>query len=280
MLKVVYHKARNYRALNFFLRVCWATTYFNRRYLQILKWGFCSREDTNLTYDLTDSNLHYMAQMIAVAVQKPVNEIVRYMEEAQNDKSLSSFVIESTQKSKFRSRADLKCSFGRRLGWYAVARALRPRVIVETGVDKGLGAVLLCAALLKNKEEGHGGRYFGTDIDPEAGYLLSGPYKTVGEVLFGDSIMSLKSVKDPIDLFINDSDHSCDYEWREYQAIKDKITVQTIILSDNAHITDALERFSSEMKRRFIFFKEEPKDHWYPGAGIGISYTELQRESI
>jgi hypothetical protein len=24
--------------------------------------------------------------------------------------------------------------------------------------------------------------------------------------------------------------------------------------------------------RNFVFFKEQPKAHWYPGAGIGISY--------
>ncbi len=24
----------------------------------------------------------------------------------------------------------------------------------------------------------------------------------------------------------------------------------------------------------FIFFKETPLNHWYPGAGIGISYKE------
>jgi hypothetical protein len=24
--------------------------------------------------------------------------------------------------------------------------------------------------------------------------------------------------------------------------------------------------------RAFLFFREQPQDHWYPGAGIGIAY--------
>ena len=34
-----------------------ATRYFNQKYFQILKWMFCSKEDTNYTYDLTKQNL-------------------------------------------------------------------------------------------------------------------------------------------------------------------------------------------------------------------------------
>ncbi len=45
-----------------------------------------------------------------------------------------------------------------------------------------------------------------------------------------------------------------------------------IILGDNSHITDKLSKFSAKYNRKFIFFKEEPENHWYPGAGIGISF--------
>ena len=72
----------------------------------------------------------------------------------------------------------------------------KPKIVVETGIDKGLGSVLLCSALLKNKEDGFEGRYYGTDINPKAGYLLSGKYLKVGEILFGDSITSLKKLEE------------------------------------------------------------------------------------
>jgi predicted O-methyltransferase YrrM len=179
-------------------------------------------------------------------------------------------------KSKEKKFTDKEIRFGRRLGWYAIARIIKPRVIIETGVDKGLGSALLCAALLRNKEEGFEGRYYGTDINPGAGHLLDGKYLEAGEILYGDSIQSLKKFKEPIDLFINDSDHSAEYEYQEYITIKPLIRDRTIILGDNAHCTTKLADFSRETGRNFIFYKETPLNHWYPGAGIGFFYKSIK----
>jgi hypothetical protein len=149
---------------------------------------------------------------------------------------------------------------------------MRPRVIVETGVDKGLGSCILTAALKRNKEEGFSGRYYGTDINPHAGYLLSGEYAQYGGILYGDSIESLGNLNEEIDIFINDSDHSPDYEFREYLTVRNKLSRRAIVLGDNAHCCDRLLKFSVETGRQFIFFQEKPLKHWYPGGGIGISF--------
>ena len=135
-----------------------------------------------------------------------------------------------------------------------------------------MGSVVLCAALLRNKEEGYLGRYYGTDINKNAGYFLDGKYLDVGEIIYGDSITSLKKFDKMIDIFINDSDHSPIYEYEEYKTIKNKLSPKALILGDNSHETDKLLKFSIENRRNFILFREEPKDHWYPGAGIGISF--------
>ena len=85
------------------------------------------------------------------------------MEEAENDTLLKNTIIERTKSSSFSRFADLDVRFGRRLGWYAFIRVIKPKVVIETGVDKGLGSILLCSALLRNKEEGFEGKYYGTD---------------------------------------------------------------------------------------------------------------------
>jgi hypothetical protein len=77
-------------------------------------------------------------------------------------------------------------------------------------VDQGMGAVVLCAALKRNAAD-YTGRYFGTDINPVAGYFLSGEYASCGKILYGDSLKSHETL-DKIDVFINDSDHSAEYE--------------------------------------------------------------------
>jgi len=49
-----------------------------------------------------------------------------------------------------------------------------------------------------------------------------------------------------------------------------------LILGDNSHVTNKLLKFSIENDRNFVLFREEPKDHWYPGAGIGISFPKAK----
>ncbi|MFN6946401.1 MAG: class I SAM-dependent methyltransferase [Cytophagaceae bacterium] len=258
--------------LNFIRRIFRATKYFDNRYWEVLKWGISSKEDTNFTYHLSPDNIKYLAHTIAAVTRVDYKEVLQYFDEIESDQTLKSTITEAIDNSKFKNIADKEIRFGRRLGWYAFTRIMKPKVVVETGVDKGLGAILLCAGLLKNKEEGFEGRYYGTDINPEAGYILSGKYKEVGEILYGDSLDSLSKFSEKIDLFINDSDHSCEYEYQEYVMIKKFLTDRSIILGDNSHCTDKLADFSSKTNRNFIFFKEVPIGHWYPGAGIGISY--------
>lgn len=36
--------------------------------------------------------------------------------------------------------------------------------------------------------------------------------------------------------------------------------------------SNELLKFSIQHNRKFVLFRERPKNHWYPGAGIGISY--------
>ncbi|MCK9482047.1 MAG: class I SAM-dependent methyltransferase [Bacteroidia bacterium] len=258
--------------LNLIRRVLYATQYPLKQLGKVIKWGFTSREDTNYTYDLSDDNMLFMAHFIAVVTGKQYKDVLTLFDEIQQDSSLRSHVLDEIKKSPLGRFADKEVRLARRIGWYAFVRIVKPKVVIETGIDKGLGSVVLCAALLKNKEEGYIGKYYGLDINPEAGYLLSGKYTEVGEVLYNDSIESLKTFNEPIDLFINDSDHSLEYEYNEYKTIAHLLTDQSIILGDNSHCSDKLALFSQETNRRFLFFKEEPINHWYEGAGIGVSF--------
>lgn len=257
---------------NFLRRIYQASKYFNKKYIEIVKWGFTSNEDTNYTYILTDDNLICLAQTIAFITNKEYHEIMAYINELESNSELKAHLIQVTSQSQEKKFADKEARFGRRVGWYAIARAIKPKIIIETGVDKGLGSILLCAALEMNNREGYPGHYYGTDINPKAGYLLTGRYKEFGEIVYGDSIASLTNFNEPIDLFINDSDHSINYEYNEYKTIQHLLTDKTIILGDNSHFSDSLSRFSLESNRQYVYFQEKPFNHWYPGCGIGISF--------
>ena len=241
------------------------------RIRRLVQFEFNSRETTNFTYPLTAYNRRQLAHGLAFALKSDPRTMLGYFEEAIADRELCEHVVTATRNSPFAHKSDERCDFARRLGWYAVVRHMKPRVVIETGVDKGLGSVLLASALMRNRDEGQPGRYYGTDINPKAGYLFSSRVAEMGEIVYGDSIESLKQFTEPIDVFINDSDHSHDYEYREYLTIANKLSVNAIILGDNSHGSASLLQFSEETGRRFIFLREVPEDHWYPGAGIGVS---------
>jgi predicted O-methyltransferase YrrM len=249
-----------------------AIGYFLGPLSNLVKWLFKSKETANFTYDLEENNKRYLASLIAYIANIEFSVSMAYIKELEEDTELRNHIADMTAKSDLAFIADKEVRYGRRVGWYALTRALKPKTIIETGVDKGLGSCVFTAALKRNKEEGHEGWYYGIDIDPKAGYLLCADYTNYGRVIYGDSIKSLKEFDGVIDLFVNDSDHSADYEAEEYKTIANKLSEHAIVLGDNSHHTDKLLEFSLATNRNFVFFQERPLEHWYPGAGIGISF--------
>ncbi len=238
---------------------------------QALRWLFVSKETTNFTYPLDNLSRAYLTDFIAQATNTEVEKVEGYLQEIEQDKELSAHILAHLQQHPDRYKSDNTVYYARRIGWYALVRILRPRVLIETGIDKGLGSCVLCAALRRNAAEGDLGHYYGTDINPAAGYLLQSPYKEFGTILYGDSIESLNKFDKAVDLFINDSDHSATYEAREYEAILPKMSENGIIVSDNAELADSLHQFSRRHRRAFLFWRETPAQHWFSGTSIGIS---------
>lgn len=251
--------------------------YFGLRYLtpsfaRLFRWIWSSREIDNLTYDLTDLNVQYLIACVAAITHQPISMIRSYVKEIMEDEELRAHLKRYTQEAPERYIADTDVTYGRRIGWYVLTRTLKPKIVVETGTNKGLGSCVITAALRRNSKEGRAGYLYSTDIDPKAGYLFKPPYAEFGKLLYGDSIESLKTLDVSIDLFINDSDHSQEYEMKEYEIVKTKLSPGALIIGDNAHCSPKLWEFSQQTNRNFLFFQEQPREHWYPGAGMGISY--------
>lgn len=236
------------------------------------RWLVSSREDTNWTYDLVEQNLLALACTISCVTGVPKDEVFAHMKEGNDDQVLRDHVARHTEASIQRVRADATCKFGRRLGEYAVVRIMKPRVVVETGVDKGLGSVLLAAALLRNRNEGFDGQYYGIDINPRAGWLLCAPYDAARKILYGDSVSILEKIEAPIDVFITDSDRSTVYEAREYRVVQPKLAKGGILVGNYSDSSEALIKLSLETGSDYLFFGERPKDHWYRGGGLGFGF--------
>lgn len=123
------------------------------------------------------------------------------------------------------------------------------------------------AALLRNGT----GRLTTFDVNPDSGYLISGKYADVVTRILGDSLKGLRDLDGPVEFFLHDSLHAVEHEWGELEAVAPILAPDALVLSDNAHVSDVLPRWAESTGRRFSYFQERPKDHWYPGGGIGVA---------
>ncbi|MEV1144723.1 class I SAM-dependent methyltransferase [Micromonospora sp. NPDC049799] len=237
------------------------------------RWLVTSREHHNYTYDLTSLSRNHLAWFVSVVCDIPVKQVRTYLDEIESDDNLRQHLLAAIAGSDRRGLADKEIRYARRIGWYAIVRAARPQHVVETGVDKGLGSVVLASALLRNAAEGHPGRVTSLDINPEAGYLaMVAPWSEVVDLVIGDSLASIAALDRPVDLFLHDSDHSSAHERREFAAVEPKLAPGAILLTDNVTITNVLAEHAERTGRRFLAYRESPANHWYPGDGIGVAW--------
>ena len=233
-------------------------------------WLFKSKEFANFTYDLTLANKEYLAWFIANICGASVGEIRGYFSELESNTQLDKYISAGLSTHRRGKEIVDQAFFGRRIGWYAIVRALKPMIVVETGTEKGLGSLVLAEALLKNGS----GRLITIDMEPSSGLLIGAEYGGVIERVIDDSLLAISKI-DQIDLFIHDSDHSAEHESRELKLLQSRLSSVGIVLSDNSHVTTELAKWSLEHGRRFVYFSEQPLNHWYPGAGIGVSMKGL-----
>lgn len=241
------------------------------RYLsEGVHWLVASRETTNTTGDLTNESERFLAATVSIVTGTSTVAVIGYFEELKTNEALVEHYQTQLLDHPDGFATDPVPRFGRRLAWYALTRILKPRVVIETGVDKGLGSLVVAAALLKNESEGNVGQHFGTDINPHAGFLIGGAYARLAQVLVGDSIESLNAFDGMVDLFISDSDHDPRYEYNEYVTIAPKLSDRAIVVSDQG--TRSLMDFSDKERRKFFFFHDRTTSAWTPSSGIGFSW--------
>ena len=248
-----------------------------REYIKFIsyafKWSFSSRETSTYTYVLSPNNTKYLIHSIALVTKKSYLEIEGYVKEILSNMELKSYVIDKIKSSPVRYKKDLRFDLASRIGWYAIIRANKSKVVVENGVELGYTAVVLCEAILKNKSEGYSGCYYGLDINSEAGYFIKqDKYEMISNLFFGDALDTIGHFKEPIDFYFSDGYRTCDYERLEFEELLKKTSSHAVIITNKLKFSDALADISLLYNKQFITFQEEPLNHWYPGSSIGIMF--------
>ena len=252
-------------------RLAFAVSYYEKGLSNLLLWLIRSNETTNFTYNITDLNRNHLAWFVSAITRTECSEVIKYVNEIERNEELKQIIRNAVINSKLSHVSDQVARYGRRMGWYAAVRASKPAVVIETGVDKGLGSMVLAAALRRNSDEGFPGHLHAVDINPEAGFMVKQPYREYATIHYGDSLTFLQKFEDPIDMFIHDSNHAVEFERKEYQYVAEKLSPGSLILSDNTTIE--LPEFARKTGRLFLYFNEKPEEHFYPGAGIGAAFS-------
>lgn len=235
-------------------------------------WLVHDRETTNFTYELDALNRDQLAWFVSAVSGAGIAHVRAWIRELEQDDQLSAHVTKGLSTNPRRRISASEPRWARRFGWYALIRAAQPDHVVETGTHLGLGSCAIAAALLRN---GHG-RLTTIDVDPQAGYLIGDKWATVVDRRTGSSVELLAELTD-VDMFLHDSLHTYDYETAELAAVEPNLSDDAIVLSDNAHESSALSDWSERTGRHYLFFKEQPAGHWWPGDGIGAAWTNERR---
>jgi cephalosporin hydroxylase len=229
------------------------------------------REITNFTYDLANGD--ELADFLASATGRPREAVDTYLRELSEDHELDERL---TAKLRRRLERNPRPKFGRRAGWYALVRIFEPSLVVETGTHDGLGTAVLLRALERNAAEGKVGRLLSFDIDPASGWLVAGADPDLLDLHVGDTARTLKPALDAraVGLFVHDSLHTYEHETFELETAVRHAAERLVLVSDNAHASDALPDLCGRLGIQYHHFRERPRDHFYPGAAIGLAIYE------
>jgi len=239
-------------------------------------WLVRSREHVHYTYDLEPLNLEHLAWFVATVTGSRVDAVRGYLAEAQEDTELRRVLGAGLARSDRRATTDPVIRYGRRIGWYALVRALKPQFVVETGTNRGMGSAVIAAAMLRNGS----GRLATADIDDRSGELIVPPYDKVVDHVVGDSLEFLAGPvarRHPIDLLVVDTGYTPEHERAELTAATPLLAPGAVVLATKAYCWSELSRWAEEQGREFLYFNEQPRDHWYRGVGIGASFPALVR---
>jgi predicted O-methyltransferase YrrM len=209
---------------------------------------------------------------LAGHARRPVAELLGYRRELLGDAEF--------QARYARALGDVSYSYGEVVELYALVRAARPRVLVETGVASGQSSLHLLRAIaangrgtlhsidLPNVQEGSvlpQGRATGWMV-PES---LRGPW----HLHLGDARTLLPELLDKlgsVDLFLHDSDHSYEHMLFEFEHAYLRLSPGGLLLSDDTHLHRAWDDFCASHRLRATRIGHLGVTH-KPGVGHGNS---------
>jgi len=147
---------------------------------------------------------------------------------------------------------------------YIACRAMRPDVVLETGVAYGVSSAYVLQALSENGS----GHLYSVDLPPLgaesfSGYLVPAKLRNRWSLNFGSSKKILPKIISqirPLDIFIHDSLHTYAHMKREFEMARPAVRHGGLIISDDIEGNRAFEELiATHGTGEWVGMRQEPK---------------------
>jgi hypothetical protein len=234
----------------------------------VLRFVLLDPETHSYSFEL--GNVDELCAFVARCTETSPEQVAAHVEEAMTDPELTTEL-----RKRVRWRIDYKrdLPLGNRLLWYALVRAVKPGLTVETGIYQGLGSLMLLRALARNAEEGSEGRLISIDFDPESGWLVPERLRDRWTPVFGDIESDLEPAINgrDIDLFIHESDHNEVLQRFEFGLALAHAASDLYVIDSSGRELPVLRELCRLHDGEHHVFQERPKNHFYRPVGTAVA---------
>lgn len=231
--------------------------------------GFVLLDPEVDTFTYALDNEDELVDVTARALGVAPKRVAALFDEARDDPVLGA---ELNRRVRWRFDFKRRVLFGRRYAWYAIARELKPAVIVETGIKDGLGSVLLLRALERNAQEGSPGRLISFDLYPDKGWLVPERMRAEWQPIFASTGEALDPALAGLEvgMLVHDSDSSYASADFEYRTALAHAAPRLALVAGTAHHSDALPDLCAEYDVPYHHFHDRPHRHVSHGSSTGV----------
>ena len=226
------------------------------------------------SYTYRIANIEGTLAAINEVTDVPLARLWSYVEEADHDPELSDRLAR-----RLRWRFDVKRrpELGNRLAWYVLIRALRPELVVETGIYQGLGSLVLLRALERNRLGGTPGELISFDRNEGAGWLVNDANRRHWLRVVGATTDTLEqTLRDRrVGAFFHDSDISEDIQRLEFGAALANAAPTLLLVDGWGSQTPVLEQLSAEHGANYRCVTLGAADHWYQRGELAFALFRM-----
>jgi hypothetical protein len=265
-------------------RLRWLTKYRALRALQPdvglrrkLAFVLLDPEIESYTYELADERA-FIADM-ARKLGRPTAELLRYAEETRQDPELNERLARHT-----RWRFDVKrrLPLGNRLAWYLMVRARKPGLVVETGIYRGLGSLVLLRALERNRREGFPGELMSFDITSASGGLVRPELRAGWQRFTGSTHELLEPALDGrhVDMLFQDTPHTRENQRFEFGAALRHAGPNLLLNDGSGGDAPLLRLIAAENGGEHHVVSAPSRDHVFSGVDIAFAAFDEARHAF